>query len=373
MKRNRIASGFSIFSSVAAMLGVTNRNKETVYFFKPLISVAVFLVGLFFYGGNIAFSAEATDTKAKDYYKADTHTHAWINCYDATPSGGGTDTSGCAPPPRRYTPEGIMPVDGVLSVWRENGIDHGVLVQVSFMGTDNSYIVEHVEKNDKIRGVVVLTNADGTLDETSFNDEILQHYHDIGIRGIRLNLNGNNKEQMDAINADMDMETGSPGFKKLWTFIKDHDWHIEAQQQGEHWVDLIATLLKTNCRIVVDHFARPDKTLNVEDPGWKAVLQAGETGRVWMKVSASYRLGVSEEIMQKYADQAREHFGIERLLWGSDFPYTGCKDMPMSCEDSQDYGVLFKRFQKWFPDESDQKTILQDNASEVFGFPTKTY
>jgi|APTNR8051073442_1049403.scaffolds.fasta_scaffold05415_3 predicted TIM-barrel fold metal-dependent hydrolase len=310
------------------------------------------------------------DAHAEDgFTKADTHTHTWVHCYDATKSGGGVDTSACAPAPRRYTPEGVLPYDKLQAVWEKNGINYGVLVQVSFMGTDNSYIVDLVKKHDNLRGVVVLTNADGSLDEQSFNDEILQHYHDIGIRGIRLNLNGMKAEEMAAINAAMDMDAGTPGFKKLWKFMRDHDWHIEAQQGGQQWVDLIATLLKTNCRVVVDHFSRPDKKLNIEDEGWKAVLKAGETGRVWMKVSGSYRLGVSEEIMMEYARLAKKHYGINRLLWGSDYPYTGCKDMPMACEDSEDYAVLFKRLQTWFPSKADQKAILQDNPAEVFGFP----
>ena len=42
-----------------------------------------------FHGGNTFAEGGFT--------KADTHTHAWVNCYDATKSGGGVDTSGCAP------------------------------------------------------------------------------------------------------------------------------------------------------------------------------------------------------------------------------------------------------------------------------------
>lgn len=312
-------------------------------------------------GGDAAF--------AQGFTRADTHTHTWIGCYDATPSGGGADTAACAPAPRRYTPEGVLPADRLLAEFRENGIDYGVLVQVSFMGTDNSYITDLVERHDHLRGVVVFTHADGSLDESSFDEETLQRYHEIGIRGVRLNLRGKTAEQMAVINAAMDMETGTEGFRNLWTFIREHDWHIEAQQGGELWVDLIDTLLKTNCRIVVDHFSRPDKDLNLDDPGWLAVLEAGRTGRVWMKVSGSYRLGVDEDIMMEYAQQAKAHFGINRLLWGSDYPYTGCRDMPMSCEDSQDYAVLFERLQSWFPSEIDQRAILQDNPAEVFGFP----
>lgn len=319
------------------------------------------IAAFFLIGGNAA--------SAQTFSKADTHTHTWVECFDATASGGGVDTSACAPAPRRYTPEGVMPSDKLLSEWRDNDIDYGVLVQVSFMGTDNSYITNLVEENSHLRGVVVFTNADGSLDESSFDEELLEEYHEIGIRGIRLNLRGKTAEQMAVINAAMDMETGTDEFKDLWDFIREHDWHIEAQQGGELWVELIDTLLKTNCRIVVDHFSRPDKDLNLNDPGWLAVLEAGETGRVWMKVSASYRLGVSEDIMMEYAQQAKAHFGINRLLWGSDYPYTGCRDLPQNCEDSQDFAVLFGRLQTWFPDETDQRAILQDNPAEVFGFP----
>lgn len=43
--------------------------------------------------------------------------------------------------------------------------------------------------------------------------------------------------------------------------------------------------------------------------------------------------------------------------------------MPMTCEDTQDYEVLFERLETWFPSETDQRAILQDNPAEVFGFP----
>lgn len=325
-------------------------------------SAILSIIGILLYFGGETASAQT-------FSKADTHTHTWIECYDATSSGGSVDTSACAPAPRRYTPEGVLPADKLLAEFAENGMDYGVLVQVSFMGTDNSYITDLVEENSHLRGVVVLTNADGSLDESSFDEDTLQRYHDIGIRGIRLNLRGKTAEQMAVINAAMDMETGTESFKDLWNFIREHDWHIEAQQGGELWVDLMATLLKTDCRIVVDHFSRPDKGLNLNDPGWLAVLEAGETGRVWMKVSGSYRLGVDEDIMMEYAQQAKAHFGINRLLWGSDYPYTGCRDMPMACEETQDYALLFGRLQTWFPSETDQRAILQDNPAEVFGFP----
>jgi predicted TIM-barrel fold metal-dependent hydrolase len=56
-------------------------------------------------------------------------------------------------------------------------------------------------------------------------------------------------------------------------------------QEGEDWVDLIDTLVNS---VVVDHFSRPDKNLNLEDPSWKAVLAAGNASdNVYMKVCLS--------------------------------------------------------------------------------------
>ncbi|CAN0536784.1 unnamed protein product, partial [Ectocarpus sp. 12 AP-2014] len=49
----------------------------------------------------------------------------------------------------------------------------------------------------------------------------------------------------------------------------------------------------TGCRIVVDHFSRPDPARNLEDPGWRAVLRAArDNDNIYMKITGTYRLGV---------------------------------------------------------------------------------
>lgn len=127
----------------------------------------------------------------------------------------------------------------------------------------------------------------------------------------------------------------------------------------------------TGCRVIVDHFSRPDPALNLEDPGWKAVLAAAEGNpNIYMKITGTYRLGVGPDIQAKMAHSAKEKFGIERLLWGSDFPHTGCSGPDVRhCEDSQDYWKLLQTVFDWFPAEEDQEKVLYSNGAKVFGFP----
>lgn len=90
-----------------------------------------------------------------------------------------------------------------------------------------------------------------------------------------------------------------------------------------------------------------------------------------MKVTGTYRLGVCPETLAGMAQIARESFGIERLLWGSDYPHTGCTGPDIRhCEDSQDYAALLRTVRDWYPDEDDQKSMFYSNAARVFSFPS---
>ena len=320
----------------------------------------------------------------------DTHVHTWEHCYDhnssACPPGTDCyfDTSACDTYslPRRYTPGGYLPFVTLAYEWWTKSVAAGVLVQVSFMGTDNSYIIDQLRTaSTKLRAVVVLHNSDGTLNTTvadvTNNFAELERYHSLGVRGIRLNLKGKTQAQMDVINSDL---INGADHKLLWAWMITRGWNIEAQQTGSYWVGLIAALQSTGCRVVVDHFARPDKALNVNDPGFQAVLAAGRTGNVWMKASATYRLGVNESVLHQYAQMTKEAFGINRIIWGSDYPYTGCKVYDAAgnrlqgthCEDSQSLHHLRARLQSQFPDPADQFKIFTANPVFLYDFASLT-
>ena len=48
-------------------------------------------------------------------------------------------------------------------------------------------------------------------------------------------------------------------------------------------------LLAAGCRVVIDHFGRPDPALGIADPGFAYLLRQADSGQVWVKLAAPYR------------------------------------------------------------------------------------
>ena len=77
--------------------------------------------------------------------------------------------------------------------------------------------------------------------------------------------------------------------------------------------------------MVVDHFGRPDGKLGVDDPGFRYLLTTGAERRTWVKISAPYRngdAGAGEATALKAYPMLRDSLGLDRLVWGSDWPHT---------------------------------------------------
>ena len=76
-------------------------------------------------------------------------------------------------------------------------------------------------------------------------------------------------------------------------------------------------------------------------------------------MSAPYRL--SDEIAQAAVPLGKDSFGIDQLLWGSDWPHT-------QHEQEIRYSEMRARLDVWLPDAADRTTILVDNSAKLFGF-----
>jgi len=71
---------------------------------------------------------------------------------------------------RRYAPDYDAPLSLYLQQLDQNGTTNGVLVQPSFLGTDNSYLVECVKQtNGRLRGIAVVdAPISGVLEQNIF-------------------------------------------------------------------------------------------------------------------------------------------------------------------------------------------------------------
>jgi predicted TIM-barrel fold metal-dependent hydrolase len=241
---------------------------------------------------------------------------------------------------RRYTPDHDAPLEAFIAELDRGNVTHAVLVQPSFLGTDNSYLLECLERlPHRLRGIAVV--------DPSWDEKKLTELNKRGVVGIRLNVLG-----ADIAFADTNE------WQALFRRVAALGWQIEIHIEGSRLPSLLAALWPCGANIVVDHFGRPDPKLGLKDPGVLAMTDKAEAGRIWIKLSGPYRsLGDTAAYAQDYA----EKFGAEHLLWGSDWPWTQHSD-GMSYEKAQSW------MREWVPNAHERNRILGPSAAKLFRF-----
>ncbi|MGW1421546.1 amidohydrolase family protein [Bradyrhizobium manausense] len=247
------------------------------------------------FGAGVASLAMATATTARSEAALptiDTHAHVFHRGLKLAPG-------------RRYAPDYDAPLSLYLEQLDRNGMTNGVLVQPSFLGTDNSYLVDCLKRTGgRLRGIAVVdpvisAGELGELDRA-------------GVVGIRLNLVGQPLPDL-----------ASSEWNGLLAGVKAMGWQVEIQRNAADLAVLVPQLLDHGITVVLDHYALPDPKLGVTDPGFQSVLKLGASRTVWVKVSAPYRNGPAGENFARGAyPLLRSAYGSDRLLWGSDWPHT---------------------------------------------------
>lgn len=248
---------------------------------------------------------------------------------------------------RRYTPRYDATLAQYLEHLRTHGLSHGVLVQPSFLGTDNSYLLAALQQApEQLRGVVVVERD---VSRSSLNDMGRR-----GVVGVRLNLMG--KALPDFRDA---------AWVDFFSHIAELEWHIELHRQVEDLPELIRQMLPFGIKIVLDHFGRPDARLGVDQSGFRDMLELGRCEQVWMKVSGIYRLAGTAQQNLQFARLAlpllEQSFGVLRLVWGSDWPHT-------QHEDSIGFGTVVEQLQALECSTELRRSLLVEAPRALFGF-----
>jgi predicted TIM-barrel fold metal-dependent hydrolase len=250
-------------------------------------------------------------------------------------------------PDKRRAPAGYdAPPEDYLRVLAANGMTHGVLVQPSFLGADNSYLVASLRKfPDRLRGIAVVDPGIGS--------EQLQALQDAGVVGIRLNLIGLPTPDF-----------ASTAWRGLLSEVRTRRWQVEVHQSARDLRAVLDPLIAEDLNVVVDHFGRPDAKLGVDDPGFRYLLTLGPSRKVWVKLSGAYRNGLAgqgEATALAAMPLLRASFGLDRLVWGSDWPHT-------LFEKTVDYPTQRRLLDEWLPTPLDRTIVLRETPARLFGF-----
>ena len=250
----------------------------------------------------VAGPPAAEETGTPPPTRIDAHVHVWTPDTDAYPLAAGESVESMRPP--SFRPEELF------AVQRGSGVTRTVLIQMSFYGFDNRYMLDVIREHPgKFAGVAVVDLARPDLAETS------RRLARQGVRGFRLYAL-----------ADRIRDWGrSPEIDRVWRVAGDQGLVIGclADPEALPAIDRMCQRFPDTA-VVIDHFARIGMRPPADPEDVARLCRLARHDNVAVKTSAFYALGEKRPPYDDLAPlfrQVRDAFGAERLMWGSDCPY----------------------------------------------------
>jgi predicted TIM-barrel fold metal-dependent hydrolase len=141
------------------------------------------------------------------------------------------------------------------------GLPNMVFVQLSSYGNDNTWVLDALKEVGPARGRGVVA-----FDPEHVDSQTLQQWHDLGVRGVRLN------------------------FRSAKTVLSKTEIQAVLRKYAEKLDHVQPLVSELEVKIVLEHFASP-ASLPLEpakQPGWDALKGMMEDPRVYVKISAPY-------------------------------------------------------------------------------------
>jgi 2-pyrone-4,6-dicarboxylate lactonase len=248
-------------------------------------------------------------------------------------------------PDRTYTPPdaGIEQFERLQERLR---LSRAVFVQASCHGTDNSAMVDALERgHGRYAGVAMV--------DDSFSDVDLGNLHDAGVRGVRFNFVAH--------------LGGAPAMDEFWRIVErvaPFGWHVVLHFDAVDVPAYSEVLDRLPVPYVIDHLARIDAAAGLDQEPFARLCQLLGDERAWVKISGAERLSAAGppgyEDVVSFARAVIEQ-APDRVLWGTDWPHPNVKQMP-------DDGDLVDLLAAFAPDEATRNRILVDNPARLYDF-----
>ena len=235
----------------------------------------------------------------------------------------------------RYVPAYAATLDQWWALADAVGVTHGVLVQPSFLGTDNRLMLEGLAAYPgRLMGIAVV--------EPTISLDEMTKMHVLGVRGVRLNLVG----------GDHCVSQWSQN-SSFWDRMTSLGWHVEIHTDPGRLPDVLPKM-PSETKVVVDHMAKP-LIANSSDPTLQLLRRYGPE-RVMVKISGAYRqAGVDAQGLVRVL---LGELGQSALLWGSDWPCT-------NYENCADYSLLRRSLDRWVGEMSVDE-IMSHNPMRLY-------
>lgn len=232
----------------------------------------------------------------------DAHVHVWSPDTQRFPLAANFTRSDMQPP--SFTPEELFAHS------KPSGVDRIVLIQMSFYGSDNSYMLQMMETHPGVFGGVAI------VDETQPNVvATMKALAARGVRGFRIYTSKTKAE----------LWSKSDGMKAMWSYAADADLAMCLLADPEA-LPAVQRMCKEypKTKVIVDHFARIGVKGTMPEADLENLCRLSDFKHTHVKTSAFYALGSKKPPhtdLGPMIRRLRDSYGARRLMWGSDCPY----------------------------------------------------
>ena len=271
----------------------------------------------------------------------DAHSHVWTPDTEGYPLVAGYFRDRMQP--RSYTAEEL------LKMAEPVGVNRVVLIQMSFYGYNNSYMLDMIRKSPKkFVGVAV-------IDQDEKRPDIeMRKLKSQGVRGFRIYPKNQKHETW----------LSSEAMHTMWTTAAKENLNMCCLINP---IDLPA--LGRMCRdfpdtpVVIDHICRIGVSGKVEEKEVKALCDMARHKNVTVKISAFYALGKKKPPYHDLAPLIKrvyDAFGPKRLMWATDCPFQAVGGHTYK----QSINLIKHGLD--FLSETDKAWLLRETAERVF-------
>ena len=270
----------------------------------------------------------------------DAHVHVWTNDFGKYPLAEGFT-------PKQMKPAVYLPED-ILRHARPSGVNRIVLVQMSYYGFDNSYMLDVIRQSPHVfKGIAV-------VDWKSSNPDVkMRELAEQGVRGFRIYADGVPPTVwLDGEGIEKMFRCGANERVALCLLINP-----DALQAVDRKCEKFA-----DTPVIVDHMARIGMAGPIRDSDIKALCALSRYSQVKVKVSGIYGLGEKKPPhldLVPLIKRLYEAFGPDRLMWASDCPF---QTVGESYEDS----ISLVRDRLDFVTAGDKEWMLRRTAEDFF-------
>ena len=232
----------------------------------------------------------------------DAHVHVWTDDYQTYPFAEGSDPADASPT--------TFHAEDILGHARPCGVDRIVLVQMSYYGSDNRYMLQAMADAPGIFGGIGIVDWDDPAVEEEMTRLAAERVY--GFRVYPRDI-------------PPDSWCDGPGFERMFAAAARHRLAI-CPLIGPDGLPALARRCEQfpEAPVIIDHLCLVGGRGPIREEEVEALCAMARFESVMVKVSAFYALGAKKAPYHDLAGLIRrvvDAYGPQRLMWASDAPY----------------------------------------------------